>query len=799
VKQILCLGEHVKVCFEPKSAFRIVKGQEKKKKRDNEFWEGVIVETPFRNPGNLAIRVRRPINRTTPSYEALHDKKINSINSDQLPKEVTLINVPLTTIYLKAVEGIKVAKRRVAAVQRISPLVVKVKHSKSKKKIAPGQEDEGESSSKDEYDTDDTDVDTDDADIDDEDMADIKWAISGLEVSSRPITHHKSPSENFIDKNSWQRDVIRGMTLSDALDKSIPVINYFIGVNKFWCEAVLGVLTPRQRDRLPNIMTCAPLGIVPIMGIPGGGKSHLLAAMAMLCLGSVDRDKIMCCTPTHAAADALLSKLDIVSRKVVAEFNAKVQLREPHPLPLIVRAYHVQVEIETILYMARNLGEVPNHQSNPWSTMHWAMDHSFAEYILKVFSYGKYILDANDPPKLFELQRMILYEDKRYKDVSDVLGGMRVQDVMARRTSEQKDWPSVEGLIRRLMLQIALAADIIVSTSHGSLERLTKCFNKEIAKVTLLDEAGCIQDAEAIIPWRCSRPLLLAGDINQLPPAVLSNKKKTVGNKTVPANVFSNHSSISILQHITSSGWPCLVLDEQLRICRGGFDLAHMVTYKGQEVRETANIALNSQRYKYASRIDDLLQKLDSSIARSPDGKLWPVFVHCSKTKCIQTENSSRYNVEQANTALNLIRRIGSDLKASPDDMLIIVPYRAMLNHVCSRLAKEPDPLKNVRVATADSFQGHEARLTFFIMTVTANSGPGFLCERRRLNVCSTRHTEMFFAIGDINTVTSAKASVPTPGGIDEGQYVTQYTSRPQWLFEFLQWFKNTRRVITKF
>jgi hypothetical protein len=128
--------------------------------------------------------------------------------------------------------------------------------------------------------------------------------------------------------------------------------------------------------------------------------------MAMLCLGSVDRDKKMYYTPTHGAADALLSKLDVVSRKVAAEFNAKVQLREPHPLPLILRAYHVQVEIETILYVAKNLGEVPGRQSNLWSTMHWAMDHSFAEYFLKVPSYGKYILDANDPPKPFELQRM---------------------------------------------------------------------------------------------------------------------------------------------------------------------------------------------------------------------------------------------------------------------------------------------------------------------------------------------------------------------------------------------------------
>jgi hypothetical protein len=63
---------------------------------------------------------------------------------------------------------------------------------------------------------------------------------------------------------------------------------------------------------------------------------------------------------------------------------------------------------------------------------------------------------------------------------------MSLKSVMARRTAEQEDWPSVEGLIRRAMQQIALAADIMISTTHGSLERLTKFFNKTIAKVTVL-------------------------------------------------------------------------------------------------------------------------------------------------------------------------------------------------------------------------------------------------------------------------------------------------------------------------
>ena len=87
-------------------------------------------------------------------------------------------------------------------------------------------------------------------------------------------------------------------------------------------------------------MTSVPLGIVPVVGIPGGGKTHLLATVAMVCLGSTNFNKLMCCTPTHAAADALTGKLDVVSRKAIAAFNSKVPVQQQKRQPIIIRAYH---------------------------------------------------------------------------------------------------------------------------------------------------------------------------------------------------------------------------------------------------------------------------------------------------------------------------------------------------------------------------------------------------------------------------------------------------------------------------
>lgn len=65
-----------------------------------------------------------------------------------------------------------------------------------------------------------------------------------------------------------------------------------------------------------------------------------------------------------------------------------------------------------------------------------------AKTTLRVFEFGTYNLDSNDSPELFKI-RKVLHEDKRYRDVRDVLIGLTIQEVIARRTEVQKDWPSI--------------------------------------------------------------------------------------------------------------------------------------------------------------------------------------------------------------------------------------------------------------------------------------------------------------------------------------------------------------------
>ncbi|RFU25485.1 hypothetical protein B7463_g10861, partial [Scytalidium lignicola] len=802
VNLLLALGEEVRLCFDPKpkkGAKEEVQGK-KKKLKDNKYWEGYVVRAPFDHPGNLVIKVRRPLNPATPSYIALHKKRIVTMKQSELTTDTS--KLLFTPVYLKLVEGQKVAKRKVAAVNRISPPNIKLHKSKSKKFWRHHDSESSEGSFDQEFSDEDYSVDEcSDADYDTD--ADVENDPDIIAIRSTVATLG-SGSASDPDRNKWQRIVMQGGQIS-CQTPSLPIVSFIKGVNEDWQMAVRANLTKRQETRLGNVLHGVPLGLLPIIDMPGGGKSSLLAALAMLCLGSSEKDRLICCTPTHAAANALVTKLEVASIKTLSNFNkGKLEVKRR---PLIIRAHNERAEVEAVLYIVKNNGIIPGSDSNPWSSMFWGMGHSFAEWFLKVMNYQGYRLDpVNDSKKLIQLQ-LDLSRDPAYDDVRKFLGGTTLKELKEKRADEER-FPSVPAQIKRTMLQISFVADIVVSTAYGSLDTLVKNFNKNIAKVTIIDEAGAMTQAEGMIAWRDSRPLIIAGDPFQLLPAVMSKhrQKEIMVNgtsKSVFAHTFNQYASLSFLEKIRCTAWPCFILDEQLRICNGGFNLAKELNYNKLKVQYTDLTQLsNNPRYQYVTKIDSFLKELDRNVTPSPAGMLSPVFIHCGGTVCQKTPEMSRYNPGQAKKLFALMEKIGKGLRIQPKDMLVIVPYRAMQSYLRTQLGQLPPsqaPLADVIVATSDSFQGNEAPVTFFVMTVTKESGPGFLTDSRRLNVSSTRHTEMFFVIGDVDTVTSPTAKALQASDMEEGQFLSTATSRNQDLFNFLGWFKKKGRVIRKF
>lgn len=71
--------------------------------------------------------------------------------------------------------------------------------------------------------------------------------------------------------------------------------------------------------------------------------------------------------------------------------------------------------------------------------------------------------------------------------------------------------------------------------------------------------------ADALMVWgtQC-RPCAMAGDERQLPPAVMERDR----------NRFCDQAAVSVLEHFQKTSNPTFVLNRQIRIIEGLFDLA---------------------------------------------------------------------------------------------------------------------------------------------------------------------------------------------------------------------------------
>ena len=138
------------------------------------------------------------------------------------------------------------------------------------------------------------------------------------------------------------------------------------------------------------------------------------------------------------------------------------------------------------------------------------------------------------------------------KDVEKDTKIMNLKDTL----HNQKGWTVAHSqAFRDLATRILEVADTVRCTTHASTKRILADWARDKAQSTFLGEAGAISMPEALVPWFNGRPLVLAGDVRQLPPCVMNlGRKNWTGG---PLNFFDKHQEISVLERIMRMQWPC--------------------------------------------------------------------------------------------------------------------------------------------------------------------------------------------------------------------------------------------------
>ena len=572
----------------------------------------------------------------------------------------------------------------------------------------------------------------------------------------------------------------------------VPLTDFLKAKNKLFLEVVLSRLRPKMRKVLEPLLQQVPCGIFAIKGFSGSGKTDTVATLVNVCLANEQLDKIMAYAPTHGAASNLCSRLARVNRLAVGQYNARpgVQGRR---FALIIRGHNPLVEFSHVLDAVRhrysNSGRSIAVPSPAVVLPKWEEPLSVCEWTLKVVGFDDYDLDPLDHARLWEI-RKDFQTSRRVEPLRRFFRGEVFWEEIDLDTGDDAK-PS--KILSSIMENIVMGADVLGTTPYGCREGIYWNFCRDVAKTSVLDEAGAMTVPDALLGWPTFRPWILAGDTRQLSPLVMTLNEKR-NNRYV--NMFGRYLRISILEKVGRMGWPVFVMNEQLRMVRGGFDTARACYYPDIpdfSYSELCDVTHHPLAVVGEKWITSLYPALECKLDR---GLVQPALIQCVGC-CVTEESGSRYNKEQAQLTIRLVVGLvaalgGTDSAAGK--ISIISPYKAMNKLLCKLLDAEPVLAGfEVPVNTTDTFQGRETPFVFYVLTIDSKSGPGHVASPHRSNVGITRHTDGLFVIGDSRTSSIRPGKkgrrvevINDDGGVE--------LVDPRGLDDLFGWFKTEKR-----
>ncbi len=264
--------------------------------------------------------------------------------------------------------------------------------------------------------------------------------------------------------------------------------------------------------------------------------------------------------------------------------------------------------------------------------------------------------------------------------------------------------------------------------------------------LAIVDEAGQIGVADALIPLARSRQAVLVGDHMQLPPFLDSDVEawaKLAGDPVVQATL--KKSALEMVVDALPQASPNVVwLTEQHRMPEVIAKFASKQFYEG---RLETPPGLREHR---PDLFGSALAFIDTSALD------WPARRDRSGQDRERFGQRGYDNPGEARMLADLAVRYDQ----ASSDWGVIVPYLAqaeLIRRLLTGRAGDADKVR-LNVGTVDSFQGGERDVILYGFT---RSNPerrvGFLSELRRVNVAITRARMQLVLVGDLETLTEAR------------------------------------------
>ncbi|ELP92903.1 hypothetical protein EIN_312750 [Entamoeba invadens IP1] len=270
---------------------------------------------------------------------------------------------------------------------------------------------------------------------------------------------------------------------------------------------------------------------------------------------------------------------------------------------------------------------------------------------------------------------------------------------------------TINDFTRINLAEITENYDVIAAT-------LSKAVFKIKFACAVIDESAQSIEPETFSGIMNVQKAVLIGDIQQLPPTVVSNEAKNGGLEK------------SMFERLLQNGVAYALLTTQYRMHPAISQFPNNNFYNGKLVDGV------DEDDRFDERIEGLF----------PNNEFPVMFVHCKGDEFYGTSGKSYGNDEEKKVVKFMVKKL-NEKNIRDDEIGIISPYATQRE----LLGEEH---KTIEVSSVDGFQGNEK--PFIIISCVRsneNRGIGFVGDHRRLNVSLTRAKYGLVIIGDAYTL----------------------------------------------
>ena len=410
-------------------------------------------------------------------------------------------------------------------------------------------------------------------------------------------------------------------------------------------------------------------------------------------------------------------------------------------------------------------------------------------------------LPDNVPEARTKLARQYYRLDARAEKPPKQAKRMPLQVADTEAQDEKDEESSFRDLVMKLFAETLQNAKYVITTCSNAADELLRANTEPI--IVIIDEAGVAKETEALLSilYNLGSVLMVIflGDPNQLNPTVRSLHAKLVpgDENSLPYNNFAAQLATSLMDRQIQNGMRYTMFTKQYRMTVGLEVLSSNMCYAGRLENHDSTLLVRRPK---AQEANSFIREHFGLTTEVPH-----LFLDVRTGVCLRGPTMSRTNPMNVIVDLFVIETVLNAKLFKGKDICVITPYKQQANLIRQALWRSGNNtslrdkgVRDVKVRTVDSMQGHEAAMIILDMVIAKmrEGRYGFVTNKGRLNVSVSRAKFFQVVVGDSAAVPASTANDKNKDNVQDDVVEDAADTTPKRLRQLYEFYKTQGVVV---